>query len=161
MTSKNTAEYNRDYYQKNKEVIKARTKRHYEERMAHLNPEDRREWQRATRNTIGGRANSLCHAAKARAKRQGVAFDLDAAWVRDQLEQGCALTELPFNYNPKEGFASPYSPSIDRMDAGGPYTKVNCRVILWGVNAGLSTWGIDTYLTLAQAIKDEFKEAFE
>ena len=122
--------------------------------MAHLNHEDRREWQKANRNTVKGRANSLCCGARARAKRKGMEFDLDTAWVLEGLLVGCAMTGLSFNYNPTDKYASPLSPSIDRINAGGPYTKDNCRVILWAVNSGMSTWGKDTYLEIAKAVEN-------
>ena len=46
------------------------------------------------------------------------------------------------------------SPSIDRINPAGPYTKENCRMILWSLNRALSNHG-EEYMF------DLFKRIFE
>lgn len=47
------------------------------------------------------------------------------------------MSSLPFSYSKR----SPNLPSIDRIDPKGPYTKENCRLILWWLNRALIDLG--------------------
>jgi hypothetical protein len=71
------------------------------------------------------------------------------------LERGtCDLTGIPFDLSAGQGKGRlPYAPSIDRPNISEPYTKENFRVVLWAINIGCSTWGYETYLKIARAIK--------
>lgn len=87
------------------------------------------------------RAKLLIQQSRGRAKRLGVAFDLDAHadWLADQLKRGCEITGLPFDTMATEQRWN--SPSIDRRTAGGDYTRDNVRLVLHAVNAALGNWG--------------------
>lgn len=44
-----------------------------------------------------------------------------------------------------------FAPSLDRVQAGGCYSRENCRLVMVGVNFAINRWGLDTYLRLAEA----------
>lgn len=70
--------------------------------------------------------------ARFRANANGIPFDLDPQWARQQPDE-CALSGIPFRKG--EGKLSIYSPSLDRKRPELGYTKDNCRFILAGLNA--------------------------
>lgn len=99
------------------------------------------------------RIRHMLRNAKGRAARAGRPFDLDAHIddLRERLSKGvCELTGLPFNLDNEEGFAWD-SPSLDRVDSTGGYTYGNVRMILYGMNAALGSWGEDAFRKMAEA----------
>ena len=42
--------------------------------------------------------------------------------------------------------SSPYIPSLDRIDAGGPYTMTNIRIVRWTHNRARNSQSVDDYL---------------
>ena len=85
------------------------------------------------------RARRLVDAARFRAKERGLPFDLDVAWVLERLEVGvCQLSAEPFDMTATRSMSTP---SLDKIDATKGYTKDNTRLILFGLNAALGTWG--------------------
>jgi hypothetical protein len=65
----------------------------------------------------------------------------------------CSVTGLPFSSKQVgEGKAKRvYAPSLDRIVAGGAYSRENCRLVMVGINFAINSWGLDTYLELAEA----------
>ena len=100
---------------------------------------DARKSERSRRDSIHSRASKLVAAAKRRAVERDLPFDLDVEWVLERLEAGvCHLSGEPFDLTEVRGFSTP---SLDKIDPKGGYTKENTRVILFGLNAALGTWG--------------------
>jgi len=108
----------RDYY-RNKEVRNAQTK--------------------ARRATPAGRAAVLLASARKRAESKGIPFDLDKEWLTERLEGECEISGVAFDFH--AGPRNAKTPSLDRIDSSQGYTKNNCRVILWALNAAFGTWG--------------------
>ena len=50
---------------------------------------------------------------------------------------------------------TPFSPSLDRIDCTGGYTKDNVRLICTALNLGLNTWGEDVYEKVATAFLEQ------
>jgi hypothetical protein len=72
----------------------------------------------------------------------------DDAWITKKLEIGrCELTNLPFS----KDVSSPFGASVDRVKAGGDYTKDNCRVVIRAINTALSNWGEEVLKVVSQA----------
>lgn len=93
---------------------------------------------------------------KKRAKASGVEFDLDVPWLLERLGRGCEISGLPFDYS-SPGHRKPhaYGPAVDRIKAGGSYTKSNCRLILNCLNTALLDWGMETFLRVAQVVTEK------
>ena len=86
--------------------------------------------------------------ARARAKSKGMPCDISMAWAKEKLEKNgysCEMTRLPFCSNVSESKNSPYSPSLDRIDCAGGYTKNNVRIVLAGLNIMMLDWGEDVF----------------
>lgn len=98
------------------------------------------------------RARELLRAVQKRCRREGFAFDLDVEWLASRLRERCELTGLPFDMSVRSRRPGPFTPSIDRVVPGGGYTKGNCRVVLWVVNALLKDVTLETLLPIAEAL---------
>jgi len=90
--------------------------------------------------TARGRAVRLVISARTNAKKKGLAFDLDTAWVEAKIKGGCERTGLPFELVSGEANRSGWhrvgdmSPSLDKKDPLGGYTKYNVQVVVWMYN---------------------------
>lgn len=117
------------------------------------NPEKYREMNRAHKQ-----ANPYAwrlYSARKQAKAKGLAFDLDLEWFATRLDSGiCELSGLPFDLREKYGLGGrgARSPSVDRRDPKGPYTKENCRMILWWINRALTDLGEEYAFSVFRAI---------
>lgn len=88
------------------------------------------------RMTTYGRAYQLYNAAKHRAIRNKLKFDLSVEWIQEKVSEGfCQLSGIKFEFDKggKRG-GNPFAPSVDKIDAKGGYTKSNCQIVLWGIN---------------------------
>ena len=114
-------------------------------------------WKHRTKRTDARYVAGLnVNRTKARAERKGLPFDLDINWMHERLQQGCALTRLPFdltlNLQRGKGSGHPLAPSVDRIEPARGYVKDNCRVVFWGLNA-LKGAGTDEHaMFLARAL---------
>ena len=109
-----------------------------------------REYHRSERGVL----TKLLNYAHDRARAEGVTFDLDREWLKPKLDAGvCEVTGLPYqSVAPGKHRTHPYAPSLDRIVAGGPYTKDNVRLVLFAVNRAMSDWGEEVLLTIARAL---------
>jgi hypothetical protein len=66
--------------------------------------------------------------------------------IREQ-DHRCALTGIKFDESARKdgGRVRPYVASVDRVDARGPYSRDNCRVVCAAMNAALGDWGEDVF----------------
>jgi len=94
------------------------------------------------------RALCLIATTRTRARKRGLAFDLElhAAELQARIDTGvCELTGEPFDLSPGRKFNSP---SLDRIDPKRGYTYDNVRIVLNLVNAALGDWGVTTLATV-------------
>lgn len=114
-------------------------------------------------NDLDWRASRLVASIKKRSKREGVDFDLDSVWLLEKLKKGkCELTGFEFDFSIENRRRNSRTPSVDRIKAGGGYTKANCRVVLYAVNCFMNDWGLDESLEIARSfvlIQDESRLA--
>lgn len=105
------------------------------------------------RSTPKARVQELLGAVRVRCANKGLICTLDEEWIRSRLASTCEMTGLPFDLEggKKVGRFNPYAPSIDRIIAGGNYTKENCRMVVMAINVGMNHWGEDTYRLVARA----------
>ena len=94
--------------------------------------------------------------ARKRAKDKGIACELTEAealqlWKR--CEGKCELTGIPFELDRPDGCVRrPFAPSIDRVNASGPYTKDNIRVVCTSVNLAMNQWGDEVLYRIARGL---------
>jgi len=99
------------------------------------------------------RASRLLAGIKKKCRRHGLACDLDVEWLSRRMTAGvCELSGVRFDMNVRQRKATIKTPSVDRINAGGGYTKDNCRLVAFGVNFALSSWGLDAFLELAEGL---------
>ena len=125
-----TLEYFRDYYAAHKSEMKPKRDA---ERVAE-------PWRK------------LVLGARYRAKKAGMAFDIDVAWGRATYTGQCALSGLSFESGFGKMHHAPLSPSLDRIDNKGGYTKDNCRWICMGLNGLKGTGDDETMYKIALAL---------
>lgn len=88
-------------------------------------------------------------AAKGRAIKFELPFDLTFEWGESRWTGFCELTKIPFA--PRYGAPSSiFSPSIDRIIPSAGYVQENCRFVLLGVN-GLKHDGDDAAMYFVAA----------
>lgn len=128
-----------------------------------------REQQKGYRENL---IRNTCIVARKRANRVGLAFDLTDKYLSDLLEsqdKACAITKMPFSDHravaPGQGLQcealkDPYRPSLDRVNPSLGYTEGNVRFVLWGVNAGMGSWGLEVYKKIARAALEESHKRF-
>ena len=90
------------------------------------------------------RASYLITAAKQRAKKKGIPYNLDAHRVEIQevINAGvCQLSGICFNLTGKQAWNSP---SLDRIIPALGYTRGNVRVVLFSLNVMMHDWGLET-----------------
>lgn len=155
-------EYQRQWRSKNKESY-LKSSRAYRARNKERINEANKEWnsrhreaiqktQRAWVDTPKGRAVRLVIAAKVRARKLKVPFNLTAEDVLFPLVLGeCEATGILFERTAKA--RSPFAPSLDRVDPTKGYVKGNVQVVIWALNAMRGTWGDSVLLQVADALK--------
>lgn len=94
--------------------------------------------------------DQMVRAAKFRANKRGLAFDLDQYKIelRSRILSGCELTGLPFAIKGKRDWNSP---SVDRIKPEQGYVLSNVRIILWGLNSAFGYWGEEVTEVFARA----------
>lgn len=84
--------------------------------------------------SIEGRASALKGSIAYRARAAKIDFDLDREWFVSRLRNGrCEVTNIPFRLlgnDEQDRRTNPFSPSVDRIDFSGGYTKTNCRMTI-------------------------------
>lgn len=130
-------------YKKNPEYYRKRAKEYREN-----NPEIiKRQREQHRKNNM---PSLIWSRIKKAAKNHQVDFDLTKEWIKERLDGGvCEMSGIAFDM---EGKRTINSPSVDRIIPGGPYTKDNCRIILWAINRALSNVGEDYMLEIFRKI---------
>lgn len=146
------AAYNKTYYAKNKLVLNDRSRAYYHANIERAVAASKLHYARVHSDPYT-RAGYLIRAARARAKRKGLAFDIcpgDIAW---QIELGvCAATGIQFHLATNQG-RHPFTPSIDRIDNNQGYIRGNVRIIVWALNAMRGDWGDDILMRIADTLR--------
>jgi hypothetical protein len=96
-------------------------------------------------------AKELVRGAMKRAKLKGIDFDLDdhIPDIERRIEAGyCEATGLPFQFGLGHHWASP---SLDRLNATGPYLYSNIRIVLHGYNNAIGNWGEEVLFAMVDA----------
>lgn len=94
-------------------------------------------------------ANAARNNSRRRAKEKGVWNDLTIEQIKSMLplDMICPIIGIKMDFNQGNKVSAPNSPTIDRINPGGPYTKENCHVISNLANRG------KCQMTMAQLAK--------
>lgn len=132
-----------------KAANREKAKRHYDKNPKRSNA----LWLKYSRS-IKGRAQALRSGAQQRAKKKNQPMELDNEWLITRLEHGhCEVTGIGFVLDsPQDCAIHPFTPSIDKIVPALGYTKENCRMVVFAVNAAKQDWTDDTLLAVAAAI---------
>jgi hypothetical protein len=147
--------YRKEYYKKNKEKILARQKETQKERYP-----AKKARQTKYYGTKDGRITRYLHAARKRAKQKELEFDLDLKFLRDTAPDICPVFKIKLDWSSwgkTNGIATDNSPSLDKIDPNGGYTKDNVIWLSWRANRLKSDATYEELLILAKWLK-EFKE---
>ena len=101
----------------------------------------------------------MVNGARRRALEKGLDFDLDLEWLKEKIEAGkCEATGLAFDLTPSKAYwKNPYGPSLDRIEAGGGYTKDNTRVVVAIFNMSVNEWGEETFWEFVNSLRTPSK----
>lgn len=145
-----TKQYNKNYRQLNKKKLKRLNKKWRENNAEHY-----KKIKYSYYASKRGRIVELCKSAAKRAKEKGLDYTLsfeivEAIW--EKQNGCCALTKIEFQI-PQEriGKASPFSPSIDRIDCSKGYTLNNVRLVCVAVNYALNEFGEAIFKQICEA----------
>lgn len=78
----------------------------------------------------------ITRAAKQRAKKFGLSYDIDVHFIHTLLKEQefcCAISKVELTFTKGEGHI-PTNASIDRIDPHKGYTKENVQIVAWQVN---------------------------
>ena len=113
------------------------------------------EWER--QNPVKVRAQRLYGNAQKRAKQMGwPAPDFGSEWIEQKILTGaCEATGIHFNLTENRGgihAASPWVPSIDRIDSSKPYLKENVQIVVYMYNVCKSEFSHEDVLTFCRML---------
>lgn len=103
-------------------------------------------------------AVNLHAAAKHRAAKGGLAFDLDVEGIRLRLQDKCPRTGLHFDIlSPSSDMSdrSPLGPSIDKIDPSKGYTWDNVQIVTWWYNVSKQRFTDKDVLQLCEAVVNQ------
>jgi len=106
------------------------------------------------RATHIGRARTLWHAAKHRARMNGLDFDLTVEFIHVVLMIGvCQRTGIPFDLGEAQGTKfNLYAPSVDRKDPFGGYTFTNVQIVCNAYNLAKNQMTDDQFVAFCQIV---------
>ena len=105
---------------------------------------------------ISKRGMVLVSAARYRARKAGIPFNLEQSDISARIQAGvCELTGIPFDLTKPKAWNCP---SLDQIAPGAGYTKDNVRVVLYSANVMSHNWGPNLILKVAESIKTQRRE---
>jgi hypothetical protein len=110
----------RSYYERNKAAVNAKA-------AARRKTAAGKAWVKRYTHDPKTWPQRACYQMKNKAKDLGIEFDMHPEDL--QVPTVCPFTLLPFDFGPKNGKASPQSPSVDRIKPDRGYVRGNVRVI--------------------------------
>lgn len=98
-------------------------------------------------------AYNLLSAARYRASDD---FDLDFSFVFERLKEPCPRTGFNFVIGSGSNYQNrhPQTPSIDKIDPSGGYTKDNVQIVCWWYNCAKQRYTDDEVLQFCRAVVD-------
>ena len=106
--------------------------------------------------SLKGRIQNMVKGARKRAKQKNIECTVDIDWITEQMKiqnNKCALTKIDFDIPTERNShkASPFAPSLDRIDSNRGYTKDNVRIVCVAVNYALNEFGEEVFKQICTA----------
>jgi hypothetical protein len=100
-------------------------------------PEKQQQANDLYRSSVKGRAHTLFHSAKTRAKRDGKPFTITKEFIVEKMKHlVCEATGATLDLRVRTGRGrNPFAPSLDQILPGEGYTPDNTMVVSWAWNA--------------------------
>lgn len=113
-------------------------------------------YNKERRTKVSSLATCLYLAAKSRQKKKNpiAPFDITKEWVEEKIKAGlCEATGIEFSLSLTDTLKRPFSPSIDKKDSKGFYTKENCQVVCFIYNVCKSEFTHDDVMIMVKALQ--------
>lgn len=114
-----------------------------------------------SRDTPLGRARALCDAARRRAAKAAIRYDLRAEVIAETIAAGlCQATGLPLDMlrAGQRGRTRPFAPTLDRVNPKRGYVPGNVRVVAAAYNQARGSWGDDVLFLVSAARQKHLKK---
>jgi hypothetical protein len=142
-------EKSREYGRKNLKLIVAKNRKYREKNKERCNGYSKK-W--ASNNVKKVKARQLWNAAKNRAKKLGLDFDLTKEFIYKKLDIGiCEYTGLKIDMRINLSGRLALSPSMERKIPSLGYTQKNVVLACWAINAFKSSHTIQEIIPIAKA----------
>lgn len=154
-------EQRQEYYQRNKEKIKEKSRDYYYENRVQSIISVKR-YQISKLEDGHYRLSKLLRSARQRAKVKELAFDIDLDYLISIWESQngiCSVSGTGFDMTPAEQRVNRNAPSIDRIIPHLGYIKGNVRLVSWHVNAAISEYGLETFISLCESVVNKNKDS--
>lgn len=117
-------------------------------------PEHFREYHRLYNYEPINRAKSLFRKAKLRADQKNIPFSLSVEKIYRALLKGvCERTGVPLSLEGHDVYSrNPLAPSIDKIDAFGPYSDDNTLIVCNAYNIGKHQMTHDEYVDFCRKV---------
>ena len=139
-TSERKKQYAKERYRLKGEELRKKQAEWREKNREHLK-------SKSAQRRLTKRAACLVAAARVRARRRNIAFNLtdaDVEMIQRTIDAGvCQVSGVPLVLVGPRG---PYSPSLDRINPALGYVSGNVRVVAWALNCAMGDWGLEPVL---------------
>lgn len=158
-TAEQKRKYNKEYYARNKQRLKDDATNYYHQNKEKV-LETVKTYRDSNRTAIREKGkeyyrrkleNRLLNAAKARAKKFNLEFDLTTEDII--IPHHCPLLEIPLYVATGRGSVKSNSASIDRIDPSKGYVKGNVWIISFKANTMKSNATLEEFLLMAKNMK--------
>lgn len=100
-------------------------------------------------------AYNIHKAARHRAEKKGIPFDITVDWITERCRLPCPRTGVPFAILQGAGGygnRGPNGPSLDQITPSGGYTTDNVQVVSWWYNCAKQRFSDEEVLALCKAV---------
>lgn len=143
--------YNQEYYQRNKEVILARSRERYYAKREEIR-QQRREHYADDDNYL----SYMLDRCRSRASGKGIEFSITLADL--VVPELCPVLGIPLKRNKGKGRAAANSPSVDRIDPTQGYVPGNVQVMSYKANCMKNNASPEELLAFADWVNRTYED---
>jgi bacterioferritin-associated ferredoxin len=131
--SEKNKEMHRKYYRKNREKIRQKAKESYANGVGQQWYQNNKERILSARKGLEGTILGMFRAARSRAKKDNIPFDLTIEYLHAIATENCPVTNKPMDWD-KEESSSLNRPSLDKIIPELGYVQGNVAIISYRMN---------------------------